>query len=243
MRQMGTRVRSQAPTRTAMPDTTSSADHEPMKTDTGSPVRAARPAVRIWLRSPHSAVNRMTKLDGEHAERGRRGLLVGEAGDLRLLVGLLRLLLGARGQSALDHDDGSRGEQDERDAQDEPLREQGEQAARRDGDEHLDGEGGCDAEPHPQPREPRGEHQRGDERLVRELGRQDQGERRHHDGEIDHAAVSGGALPGSASSSIFGGSTSQARVGHTVGVGIDRVPDHGAGVTSSRRQISRAANS
>ena len=241
MRQIGTRVRSQAPTSTAIPDTTSSADHEPMNTDSGSPVRAASPAVSSWLRSPHSAVKRMTKLVAKTLSAD-----VGCCSSARLAISASSSAssacsCGARGQAALDHDHRTDGEEHEGHPEDEPLRQQGQQAAGRDGDQHLDEEGRGHAEPDPQPAEAGGEDEGGDEGLVRQLRREDQGEGRHDDREVDHGPASGADSP--AASLSMSGRTSQASVGHTVGVGIRRVPDHGAGVTSSRRQICRAANS
>ena len=133
------------------------------------------PAVASCDRSPHSAANSTPK---EIAAAFRND------GCARGLGEVLVLRAAARAAPE-DH----RADQEERrhHAGDQGLGQQGEQRAGSDRDGDLEAERRPDADEHRQRREPGGQHQGGEQRLVRELHRQHQDEgggddRQDHDG-------------------------------------------------------------
>lgn len=181
MRHRVTRCWSQPPTSTAIPATTMSATHAPMKTDTGDPVRAAMPAVKSCERSPHCAVNNTTKLVTaiRHDDVSPTGALASTSSARPPPRPR------SRPQARDEQQHRPRGEEQEGDAQDDSLRKQAEQATggHRDGALHRQCESHTD--PHGHAAVSGRKDEGGDKRLVRQFGREDQDEGERYDTEIE----------------------------------------------------------
>ena len=180
------RTRSSArPASTPIPATVIIAAVAPMNTESASPPDA-RLAVASCVRSPHSARNTTPNTVAEirHAGNG------GPATVARFASA------SSSSSSSLDRHSTTAPTPNSTATASahRPVGEQAEQAPGGDGDDHLGGQGDGGADPHRQRAlEPGRQHDRGQHRLVRQLGDEDRGER-GGDGRRVHGRQSTGRL-------------------------------------------------